>query len=543
MTVLSLALSRRGNGTTAEFALSPGELRKWLETLPVANPQEALRCIAEQLEAMNHSELGWRLQSDLAELLRQRIETLLPAVEADLSEATLPLSARRRAFARTADEALAGLTHAYKSVLVALTRRAITFRLEQFLLPPLIQSLKALARRLAISHRIYAPHPRGVWREMHFLFRFGMRHGIADAHLPGTALTASAVYRQALLLAFAQPPKLMQWDVERLAAYLARFGERAVLGGYEPDAAMPGTFVIRSGRDSPGHPLGKSRPEAVASDDLVLKCQPLVETLVAQLQGLDGGTLPDELGLPSSAGGTVSRDLLRQLVQRWGNIPSRQFSRQRTHSRVELLVGLRDIWNCLVGDRRGSVAREGRRGWIAANESPGGFSLMHFSGSCDPIRVGEVVAVRTADTCHICLVRWVQSENPEHLELGLEKIAPTAMPVTVAHADTPRGGPALLLPGMPALGQAAAILAPCGRMEAESDYRLDHRGLRWPVRSTHVLEQTLSIQMFRFRPADPRRSQPRLNGMETAALSGHAGTATVERNRPEDDNGWPTAAV
>ncbi|MBI4294473.1 MAG: hypothetical protein HY661_23590 [Betaproteobacteria bacterium] len=494
---------------------------------------------------MNHSGLGWRLQSELAELFRQRIETLLPAAEADLSEATLPLSARRRTFAKTADETLAGLTHAYKSVLVALTKRTITFRLEQFLVPPLIQSLRALARRLAISHRIYAPHPRGVWREMHFLFRFGMRHGIVNAHLPGTSLTASAVYRQALLLAFAQPPRLMQWDVERLSAYLARFGERAVLGGYEQDAAMPGVFVIRSGRDSPGRPLEKSRPEEVASDDLVLRCQPLVETLVSQLQGLDAGTPPDELGLPSSAGGPVSRDLLRQLVQRWGNIQSRQFSRQRTHSRVELLVGLRDIWNCLVGERRGLVPREGRRGWIAANESPGGFSLMHFSGTCDPIRVGEVVAVRTADACHICLVRWVQSENPEHLELGLQKIAPNATPVTLAHADTATGGPALLLPEMPALGQAAAILAPCGRMEAGNDYRLDHRGLRWAVRSTHLLEHTLSIQMFRFRPADPLRNQQRLSGPEVTTPSGDniENTATAEGIRPENHDGWPATTV
>jgi hypothetical protein len=92
--------------------------------------------------------------------------------------------------------------------------------------------------------------------------------------------------------------------------------------------------------------------------------------------------------------------------------------------------------------------------------------------------------------------------------------------VTLAHADTAAGGPALLLPEMPALGQAAAILAPCGRMEAENDYRLDHRGLRWPVRSTQLLEQTLSIQMFRFKPADPLGSQPRMSPVETAPPTG-----------------------
>ena len=37
-------------------------------------------------------------------------------------------------------------------------------------------------------------------------------------------------------------------------------------------------------------------------------------------------------------------------------------------------------------------------------------------------RVGEVIGLRTRDsqTCHICVVRWVLSDNLEHLELGLE---------------------------------------------------------------------------------------------------------------------------
>lgn len=497
---LPLALGRPGNDAKLPFLQSRVELRQRIDALPAGNPHEALVCSVEQLDAINHSRVGWRLKFDLAELLREHIEALLPAVERDLTEATLPLLPRRRASARVAHEALAGLVCAYTSVLVSLTGKTFTFGLKQNLLPPLLQCLRALARRLALSHRIHAPHPKGVWQEMHYLFGLATRHGVVDASPSGTKQTPSGVYRDALLFAFAEPSTLMQGDVERLIPYLARFGERAEFGRREQEAAGPGVFVIRPERDAPGYAAGKSHPQTAAHTDLVLKCRRLVQTAREQSEGLDIGVPPAELGLPDSPAGPVSRDLLLRLVQHWGNATMRQFKRLHPRLRVELAVGLRAIWNSLVGGPSAVVPREGRSGWIIANESPDGFALLNVSGGFAPIRVGEVVGVQTQGACRVCVVRWMRSENPDHLDLGLQALAPNAIPVTVGENEEPIGVPALLLPEIPALRKAATILAPFGRMNPERDYRIDHRGLRWRVRTVKLLEQTPSVQIFRFNP-------------------------------------------
>lgn len=138
---------------------------------------------------------------------------------------------------------------------------------------------------------------------------------------------------------------------------------------------------------------------------------------------------------------------------------------------------------------------------MVTNESPGGYALTHVSGRCEPIRVGEVVAVNTGETCHICVVRWVLSDNPEHLELGVQEFAPSATPIGLEGENASESELALLLPEIPALRQPSAILAPYGQVDASRELLIagDHARLR--VRATRIVEQTLSVQMFQFCPA------------------------------------------
>ncbi|EKE16563.1 MAG: hypothetical protein ACD_10C00912G0001, partial [uncultured bacterium] len=64
---------------------------------------------------------------------------------------------------------------------------------------------------------------------------------------------------------------------------------------------------------------------------------------------------------------------------------------------------------------------------MVTNESPDGYALMHISGNTNGLHVGDIIAlqalgehVETPAAWHVCLIRWAISENPEHIELGLE---------------------------------------------------------------------------------------------------------------------------
>ena len=494
---LPLTLPHPGSGQ--RFALGRTELRDWLNGLPLGNAPEAARCVLRQLAPMNRTRLGARARVALADVFREKAEAILPALEAELALATLPLSGRLRSAAGVADELLVEVAYAYKTALVALSDTLVPVGVRRHLQVAVLQTMRALARRLAVGYRIYAPAPKTVWQELHLLFHLAAKRRTAETLLPDRLETPSSVYRGALLLAFAEPYRLMQGDVDRILGYLASFVDRSGLVPHTGASDGPGVFLIRPGRDAPGTALAKSRPAAPGSSSLALNCLPLVEGLLDQIEKLESGVPCCELGLPANADEPMYRDLMQRLARQWGNVATRQFGRLRTHTRVEILVGLRAIWNFLTGSHGPSDADS--NAWMVTNECPGGFALMHESGTPEPIRVGEVVAVRTLEACHICFVRWVLSDNPGHLELGLQQFAPGATPVGLGSEDAAESEPALLLPEIPALHRAAAILALYGQVDASREFLMDDQDTRLRVRATKLLEQTLSFQMFHFSAA------------------------------------------
>jgi hypothetical protein len=142
---------------------------------------------------------------------------------------------------------------------------------------------------------------------------------------------------------------------------------------------------------------------------------------------------------------------------------------------------------------------------MVINESAGGFAIMHVSGFIEGIVSGGVIALR-AEPEHkwtICLVRWSRSDNPEHVELGLEILSNGAQAVDIAFRSATGARAlrhALLLPALPALRSKFAILAPAGTYTA--------RRFVMVAQSAHVYItqgrlisldlQTGSVELFQF---------------------------------------------
>jgi hypothetical protein len=346
---------------------------------------------------------------------------------------------------------------------------------------------------------MYATNPKSVWSELHELYQFGLRRGLANRSLVEGGETPLSVYRGALLLAFAEPLKLMQGDLDRVAAWLERFGHQAALAPAGQQKSGQGLFLIKAQRDVPGYALSKRHHPVPQPHDLLLNTLPLAEHLLDQLARLSAGETAAAVGLPEDAADAAFRDLMGRLVKHWGAVPNRRFTRLRTHARVEVCVGIRGIWEFL--NSRGTT-KPGAGEWMVTNESPRGFALMHVKGPIEPIRVGEVLGLRTRDshTCHICVVRWVLSDNPEHLELGLEELAPTARPVSIrkTRGTSQESQHVLLLPEVPSLNQAPAILAPLFPLDSTCELSLGDLQSKLRVRATRLLERTVSVQLVQF---------------------------------------------
>jgi hypothetical protein len=497
---LHLSLPQNADGDTRRFELTPETVSAWLAALPADEPPAAGRMILDQLVPLNRSRVRITLRQDVTEGLLGYCEHLLPRLDVGLASGTLPLPLQTRNTVALAEDLLTELAYSYKLLLVEQSRRLFGFASSGRALLPVVRAMQMLAQRLTLGYRMYATNSKSLWQELHELYQFALRRGMANRSLlDKNGETPFSIYRGALLVAFAEPLKLMPGDLDRVIAWLDRFGDQATLGPAGQQKSGQGLFLIKSQRDVPGYALSKRHHPVPQSHDLVLNTLALAETLLDQLARLSANEPADKLELPAEAQDPAFRDLMGRLVKHWGAVPNRRFTRLRTHARVEICVGIRGIWEFLSS--RGA-SRPASGEWMVTNESPRGFALMHVKGGIEPIRVGEVIGLRTRDsqTCHICVVRWVLSDNPEHLELGLEELAPTARPVSIRKTRGPaqEAERVLLLPEVPSLNQAPAILAPLFPLDSTCELNLGELQSKLRVRATRLLERTVSVQLVQF---------------------------------------------
>ena len=144
--------------------------------------------------------------------------------------------------------------------------------------------------------------------------------------------------------------------------------------------------------------------------------------------------------------------------------------------------------------------------WIVLNESSRGFALRHMSRTPPPIQVGELVAIkpRGRSTMFACLVRWIQSNNPEHLEVGVQQLAPIAVPAVYKLSEEDRSAPepVLFFPQMPTQRKAPAIAVSPDQLRGDRPFSLRHRRGRLSLRPGRLIEKTSSVEIIEVWAAD-----------------------------------------
>ena len=140
---------------------------------------------------------------------------------------------------------------------------------------------------------------------------------------------------------------------------------------------------------------------------------------------------------------------------------------------------------------------------------------MHMSGETTCVRVGDIVAVQAKDEraelkplWHVCLVRWALSENPEHIELGLQQLASHVIAAELARPQEldSKHIPALILPKMPPLRPHAGIVVHTGSLPENANRLVlliekENLEIR-EVSPTELAEQTASIEVFNVSPVE-----------------------------------------
>lgn len=198
------------------------------------------------------------------------------------------------------------------------------------------------------------------------------------------------------------------------------------------------------------------------------------------------------------------RNVLHHAARRWLNPPQRRHNRRRGNYRVEVCPRLSSLWSLLHGDLSATETKQATNEWQVMNDSPAGYAAMHIAGNMPNLLSGSVIGIRRdeKEPWSLCMVRWVRSENPEHLEMGLEVLAPHADAVRIAIASRPAAPiPALLLPPLNGTNRGETLLTERGVYETGRIALMHEKGGKLQVvecQTQPLVTQTSSIELFEF---------------------------------------------
>lgn len=324
--------------------------------------------------------------------------------------------------------------------------------------------LSNLAQRYEVAQLVCAAAPPDLWRTASALFQSVRAAAQADDAAAPEAEEAERTLKVMLALSAAQPENFSPREVAFLAEYLRIQAPSVDLGIGR--SANDGFWLDPSRDDAPFATVRRPPPEHVPV--LQFSCAELGRAARAQIGRLIDGERPEAIGVPGLALAQDYRDVLARAERYWSAPPRRQAHRRRNGYRVQVCSQLGALWRALRGDAPGTTEVElAASDWMILNEGPGGCAIMHVAGELSGLVAGCALGLRTGQgrAWNICVVRWARSENPEHIELGLEIVAPRAQAVHIVRrvddGDT-SPVPALLLPPLPGLKRGESLLTTRG---------------------------------------------------------------------------------
>ena len=371
------------------------------------------------------------------------------------------------------------------------------------------RAMEAIAWQIRITHLLASPPGIGLWQQLHAAFRTARRLGQEDIHGPRDGASIQRIYANILLAAIAQPASFSSAELEFINDYI-ELNTLTIEFSETPPLNSTGIFWIDFDRDFPAHALIRRTP-AVDAEVLYFSCDAIALAASKHLLEMKKGTSTSALGLPDFAKTHAGRGTLQRLNALWGRPSKRKFLRRRQSYRAHLCAGLGKLWHLIKTPDAPADLSE----WMVTNESPDGYALMHIAGHTENLRVGDIIALQPLDDhaeavplWHICIIRWAISENPEHVELGVELIAPQAIAAEIARPYELASGSiaALILPQMLPLRSVESIVVPTGLLKENSRRIIivvekENLEIR-EVRATCLTEQTSAIEIFSVLPDD-----------------------------------------
>ena len=494
---------------------NPTETASWLASLPLADSVQTAQQIYQALFTLNRMSLDADVRLVLMELYRKPVAAVASGLQSHFMRLSLPLKPRLKQLADFLCQLHMEMAHGYKHILKDGLDEHEPWESEAFILA-VERSIRYLGEVLLRSYQMYMPAPPGVWKEIHGFYRYAELHNQANRPLTidgleeGTSVTHA--YLQTLLLGLCGPYQLPQNECHQVNAFLARWSKKAEVSAAIQLIDPAGCFLIDLNADHPAVPFPRDVPLHPEPALRALNAIELARVVHDFSKRLQKGEPPSTLGLGFECVGSACVDTLKRMLRFWGFAGRRQYSRRQSPQSLSLCVGLNAVHffcdgqrpftppqtvaaipeNALEPPDRFALEAESQderpvtaplpelfrvdSRWQVRDESAGGLSLARSGDAGIPVRVGDIIGIQNPllNQWRVGAVRWVKSANTQHVEMGVEMLAPHAYPFAVrpAGTDVVPYSQALLLPPIEALRQPATLLVARGTCQPGEDIEI-----------------------------------------------------------------------
>jgi hypothetical protein len=496
----------------------PKATAAWLARLPFASPVDVARQLVGALYALNRRPLDANERYALQTLYRPVVASAALSFETLLAESGVPPHAHQRQIGVLLRELLTEHSIGYKHILLA-ARSASGRGISNRRFTEVTAWLLASLRDIQIAcHLTYSPLPPGLWLEMHQLYLLAQAGGTADKAV-GEAPPASLAYRQALLLALADPPHMSRAELAHTRLFLQQLGGLAVLGPARMQPAPTGFSVATDSDSGPGQ---SGNPK---DGGLWLDTEALWRHLRDIVLRLRTGDSPSRIGLPQGMQSELSLTLGKRLLKLWRTGAKRASKRYAAvPAAVQVVAGVSAIHRMLEGETQSDEPGEdpddsmpihdvdplfaasttvSASHWTISNDSATGLALCGAQNEPLNLKVGDPLALRSDEAAawSLAVIRWIRMRDTLQVELGVERLSPQMQPVWVRPLRGHRKAtaePGLFLPGSPALKQPDRLLLPRHLYQAGMDAEVWHPQRHTTLAFGRRLEHTPSFDLIDF---------------------------------------------
>ena len=487
-------------------ALTARTAKRWVESLPLVNMNDATRQFYQDLQAFNRSTETAKQRYDAMQRLVPPGQIVHDYLFKKFSNNAFPLARKSKQVHRLTTAFLQEMSVGYKLIISEVHKTDV--KLDQKTLATTCHhAIYYLYQIMLLNAQTYTQIPGKIWHDMHQIYEFAEKLGVAEKSLKSiepektTECSVKTVYLKCCLIGLCEPYGLRNGEAAKLNTLLDKLIHLCDI-----------SKVLNADEDGVLHVIG------LHSSDPPVHVKLAELTTFSNLRGLDIKKLlqylerkivdePEELApLPELAA--------RRLLDVWSKKEKRRFRRVDVDEKIIAAIGINDILHAINSDKYPTMSGpqiiqkitdeeaakttpglslsttqfninpkdetwykttvtdprypDSWHHWRLANTSAGGYGLIWENPQASRAQVGDVIALREYENnryqWRMGQIMWLQHDENDELGAGVRMLAPRTVIATVHEVESSSSKievpiDIIMLPGMKTFKQPPSILA------------------------------------------------------------------------------------